>query len=305
MNHIDTENNLFTTVPVGRAIILLAVPTVISQIITVIYNMADTFFIGQLGDPNQVAAATVSMPLFMIMTALANIFGIGGASLISRSLGAGNRDKAAKCSSFCVWTAVGLAFFYGLAILALKPALLPILGANAATWNYASSYLFWTVTVGAVPTVLNPMMAHLIRAEGYSKQASFGMAFGGILNIALDPLFIFVFKLEIAGAAIATMLSNTAAVIYFLCFLYKIRCISAITVSPRSYYGISERIPIEVATVGLPSFLISILATVSNTVLNHILAGYSNQAVAGMGIAKRIDLLDFAIAQDMIQGILP
>lgn len=111
--------------------------------------------------------------------------------------------------------------------------------------------------------------------------------------------------MEIAGVAIATMLSNTAAVIYFLCFLYKIRCISAITVSPRSYYGISERIPIEVATVGLPSFLISILATVSNTVLNHILAGYSNQAVAGMGIAKRIDLLDFAIAQDMIQGILP
>ena len=115
---------LFTAMPVNRAVISLAVPTVISQIITVVYNMADTFFIGQMNDPNQVAAATISMPLFIFMTALANLFGIGGASLISRSLGIGNRKKAASCSSFCIWTAAGAALLYGIAILFLRPSLL-------------------------------------------------------------------------------------------------------------------------------------------------------------------------------------
>ena len=304
MNYIDNENYLFKEAPVGRAILLLALPTVFSQVITVIYNMADTFFIGQLGDPNQVAASTVCMPLFMFMTALANLFGVGGASLVSRSLGAGNRKKAAYCSAFCTWTTAGVAFLYGLAIWMLKPTLLPILGANAATWDYTVSYLFWTIAIGAAPTVLNPMLAHLIRAEGYSKQASFGVTFGGILNMVLDPIFIFVFNLQITGAAVATLLSNGAAVLYFLCFLYKIRHTSAITVSPRCY-SLSEQIPIEVVVVGLPSFLISMLATISNTMLIHIIAGYSNEAVAGMGIAKRIDYLAFAVSQGMTQGTLP
>lgn len=214
---------LFTAMPVNRAVISLAVPTVISQIITVVYNMADTFFIGQMNDPNQVAAATISMPLFIFMTALANLFGIGGASLISRSLGIGNRKKAASCSSFCIWTAAGAALLYGIAILFLRPCLLPVIGADSKTWNYCSDYIFWTICIGAVPTVLNPALAHLIRSEGYSKQASLGVAFGGILNILLDPLFIFVFDMEIQGAAIATMLSNTAASIYFILFICEKR----------------------------------------------------------------------------------
>ena len=117
---------LFTSVPVGRAILSLAVPTVLSQTITVVYNMADTFFIGQLGDPNQVAAATIAMPLFIFLTALANLFGIGGASLISRCLGVGDREKAGHCSAFCLWSAAGIAAAYGLLVLLLLPSLLPI-----------------------------------------------------------------------------------------------------------------------------------------------------------------------------------
>lgn len=290
--------------PVGKAVITLAIPTVISQIITVIYNMADTFFVGQLGDPNQVAAATLAMPLFMVMTALANLFGIGGASLISRCLGANEREKASHCSSFCVWTAVAAAFLYGVVLIVFLPTLLPTLGANSGTWKYSYEYIFWTVGVGAVPTVLNPELAHLVRAEGYSKQASIGVAFGGILNIGLDPLFIFAFRMEITGAAVATMLSNTAAVVYFICFIHKIRNVSTITVSPK-LFTLKDHIPGEVLAVGLPSFIISMMATISNAVLNKIISTYSNEAVAGMGIAKKIDLLSFAIAQGMTQGTLP
>lgn len=304
MKNRYSEEELFRFVPAAKAVAALAVPAVTSQIITVIYNMADTYYIGQLGDPDQVAAATVAMPLFMIMTALANLFGIGGSSLVSRSLGMNDREKAEHCSSFCFWTVCVFAFVYGLSVLALKKRLLPVLGANEDTWAFASDYLFWTVTVGAVPTVLNPMLAHLVRAEGHAGEASVGVAFGGILNIILDPVFIFVLGMDITGAAVATLVSNTAAVIYYLLFLYRIRSSTAISLS-LSNYSVKDRIPAEVISVGLPSCLISVMAGISNTVLNHTIAGYSNKAVAGMGIAKRIDLLAFAIAQGMTQGSLP
>lgn len=295
---------LFTTVPVSRAIISLAVPTVISQIITVVYNMADTFFVGQLGDPNQVASATIALPLFILLTAFANLFGIGGASVISRCLGCGQREKARSCASFCIWSAAVVAACYGAAAYLLLPKLLPILGANDGTWDNTTRYLFWTVGLGAAPTVLNPMMAHLVRAEGYSRQASVGVAFGGILNIILDPLFIFTFGLEVEGAAIATFLSNAIAMCYFIVLIVKNRENSVIRLSPK-YFTLKQNLPAEVLSVGLPSFLISMMATVSNTVLNHTIAGHANEAVAGMGIAKRIDLMAFAVAQGMAQGTLP
>lgn len=304
MRKTMNREELFTSVPVGRAVISLAVPTVIAQLITVIYNMADTFFIGRLGDPNQVAAATLAMPVFMFLTAFANLFGVGGASMISRCLGAGDRERAKQTSAFCIWTAIATSLCYGLAVILLRGQLLPLLGADADTSGFCASYIFWTVGVGAMPTVLNAGLAHLIRAEGYSAQASFGVAFGGVLNMILDPVFIFLFKMEIAGAAIATMLSNVAATLYFFAFLFKIRKNSAITPSLK-YFSLKRRVPAEVLAVGLPSFLMTLMSTFSNLTLNRMISGYSNEAVAGMGIAKKIDLMAFAIAQGMTQGTLP
>lgn len=298
------KEQLFTSTPLGKAVISLAVPTVIAQLITVIYNMADTFFIGQLGDPNQVAAATLAMPVFMFLTAFANLFGIGGASMISRSLGAGDREKAKKTAAFCIWSAALVSLVYGIAVVLLRNVLLPLLGTDDATRGFCSSYIFWTVGIGAVPTVLNAGLAHLIRSEGYSGQASFGVAFGGILNMVLDPVFIFLFHMEITGAAIATMLSNLAATVYFFLFLHKIRQNTTITPSPK-YFTLQNGIPMEVLTVGLPSFVMTLMSTISNLTLNKMIASYSNEAVAGMGIAKKIDLMAFAIAQGMTQGTLP
>ena len=207
----DKKASLFSDVPVSKAVLTLAVPTVISQLITVVYNMADTFFIGQLNDPLQVAAATLAMPCFMFLTAFANLFGLGGSSLISRCLGSGDRAKARHTAALCITTGIAAAFLYGISILLLEPVLFPLLGAKEETWDYLRQYVFWTIGVGAVPTVMNAAFAHLIRSEGYSKTAGFGVALGGILNIVLDPVFIFVFRLDIAGAAMATMLSNLAA----------------------------------------------------------------------------------------------
>lgn len=295
---------LFREMPVRRAVLTLAVPTVISQIITVIYNMADTFFIGQLNDPDQVAAATVAMPAFAALTALSNLFGIGGASKIARCLGRKDGETAKRTAAFSIWTAFAVALLYGIVIFLIRPWFLPVLGANAEIYDFCSDYVFWTITIGAVPTVLNAGLAHLIRTEGYAKQAGFGVAFGGVLNIALDPIFIFALHMEITGAAMATMLSNTAAMLYFLLFLYKIRKRSAITPNPK-YYSIADGIPGDVLVGGLPGFLMMMLGCLSNSVLNRLVTSYSNEAMAGMGIAKKIDMIAFSVAQGMTQGVLP
>jgi multidrug efflux pump len=302
MNTDNTE--LFERTPVKKAVVSLVVPTVISQLITVIYNMADTFFIGQVGDPNQVAAASLCMPLFILLTGIANLFGIGGSSLISRCLGAGNREKAKKTAAFCIWTASAVSLLYGIALMLFKSRALPAVGANAETFDFCEAYVFWTITIGAVPTVLNALFAHLVRSEGYSRQASFGMALGGVLNIILDPIFISAFGMEIAGAAIATMLSNLVATFYFVILISGKRKNTVITLNPR-HYTLKARIPREVLLVGLPSCIMNIMGVFSNIVLNKLMASYCNEAVAGIGIAKKVDMMSFAIATGMSQGVLP
>lgn len=300
-----TDNTeLFTTTPVPRAVLALAVPTVISQLITVAYNMADTFFVGQTGDPNQVAAATIATPAFILLTSLCNLFGIGGASVISRGLGAGDADRVRHASSFSAWAASAVALTYGVLIILFRPVILPLLGTDSGTYAFTSEYLFWTTGIGAIPTVLSTTLAHLIRAEGYSRQAGFGVAMGGILNIFLDPIFIFLLNLQLRGAAIATMLSNCAAMVYFLTWYFRNRHRLTIRLTPREF-RLRGGLAAEVFTVGLPGFVISLLATVSNVALNNLMAGYSNAAVAGMGIAKKLDMAAFGIAQGMGQGVLP
>ena len=298
-----TNTALYETMPVRRAVITLALPTILSQLVTVLYNMADTYFIGQMNDPNQVAAATLSMPPFLLLTGLANLFGIGGASMISRSLGKGDRDRARKGAAFSIWAAGATALLYGLLIFFLRPWLLPLIGADADTIDYCTRYVVWTITIGALPTVLTATFAHLVRAEGYARQASIGVGMGALLNVILDPIFIFGFSMEILGAAVATMLSNLVTMVYFIVFLVRIRQKTVISLSP-SDVSLRDRIPQEILSVGFPSFLMMLLVLLSNTVLNRLMASYSNEAIAGMGIAKRIDMLAIAIANGMTQGVL-
>lgn len=282
----------------------LVVPTVISQLITVIYNMADTFFIGQIGEPNQVAAVSLCMPIFVFLTGLANLFGIGGASLMARSLGANDRGRARRTAAFSLWTAGGIALLYGIGLLLARAVVLPLVGANAETYDYCCRYSFWAITVGAVPTVLNQALAHLVRAEGHSAQASFGVALGGVLNILLDPIFIFALRLEIAGAAMATMLSNVIATSYYIVLLHRRWDSTDISFRPGDYSW-GGGIPGEVLLVGLPSFVMNLMGVVSNITVNKLMSGYSNAAVAGIGVAKKIDMLTYAIATGMSQGALP
>ena len=302
MKQINTE--LFETMPVNRAIMKLVVPTVLSQLITVAYNMADTFFIGQTGDPNQVAATNLCMPLFIILGAISNIFGIGGSSLIARCLGIERPEKARATASFCICSGGMIALCYGLLLWSVRLPLLRFMGADEYTREFCCQYLFWTVTVGALPTVMSSMLALLLRAEGMSKQAGFGVSLGAMLNIILDPIFIFALNMDVEGAAFATMLSNSIAAAYFVRLILKRRGRTVISFSPR-YYNARDGIAREVILVGLPSSIMSLMATLSNTVLNKLMAAYCNEAVAGIGIAKKIDLVMFFLANGIAQGVLP
>lgn len=298
------QTELFEHTPVRRAVLALILPTVISQIITVVYNMADTFFIGQMNDPDQVAAATLSLPLFFMLTGIANLFGIGGSSLISRSLGAGDRDKACQGAAFSIWAAAAAAAAYSAVIWLLRPALLSWLGADSGTYRYCADYVLWTTVLGGVPTVLSACLAHLVRAEGDSLRSSAGIAMGGILNIVLDPILIFGLGLGVMGAALATMLSNAAALLYFVLLILSRRGNMVIRFSPK-HFTLGGRIPGDVLLVGFPSFLMMLMSTVSNLTLNKLVVSYSNQAIAGMGIAKKIDMLVTAVSNGMTQGVLP
>ena len=187
-----SEKYLFEEMPVALAVATLAVPTIISQIVTMIYNLADTFFVGQIGDPLMVAAVSLVSPWFNLLTALGNLFGLGGSSLISRMLGAKNHEDVKHVAAFSIWGGAVTTLLFSLMTYVFRAPLLTFLGASPDTYGYAEDYLFWVVVMGGVPTMVSLAMGHLLRSEGHARPASAGMMFGGILNVALDPLFIFV-----------------------------------------------------------------------------------------------------------------
>lgn len=289
--------------PVVRAVLSLAIPTIISQLVTVCYNMADTFFIAHTGNPHQVAAAHICAPMFFLLTAIANLFGIGGASLISRKIGEKDFMQASEAAAFSIWAGITASLIYGISVYAAGAVILPMCGANSDSFIFCRKYSFWIIAAGSVPTVMNPLLAHLVRSEGHAKEAGFGMVMGTIINIILDPLFISALDMQIAGAGLATMLANLSACIYFIIFISKqkksIISISAAGLPPKN------SLAREIILVGLPSALMSIMTSISNITLNRLLASYSNEAVAGVGIAKKIDYLAFGIATGMAQGVIP
>ena len=306
-NAAAKETEIFAGCPVGKAVLTLAVPTVISQIVTVIYNFADTWFVGRTGNAAAVAALSVCMPVYIIMTALANLFGVGGSSLIARFLGAGKRERARGVFAFALWGGVTVALAYSLLIALLRPRLIPLIGGDAASYGYVYDYMFWTMILGALPTVLNPLCGHLVRSVGAARQASIGMSLGALLNIVLDPLFMFVLLppgYEVTGAAVATLLSNMAAAGYFLVYLVRHKDNQVFTLSPKEV-TLGEGIPREVLMIGFPAALSTTLAMVSNIFANALVAEYGSAAVAGMGVAKKINTLAFNIVMGLAQGVLP
>ena len=297
-----SEKYLFEAMPVPRAVMTLAIPTIISQVVTMIYNLADTFFIGQLGNPYMVAAVSLVSPWFNLLTALGNLFGLGGSSLISRMLGAKKLDNIKYVAAFSVWGGAAVTLIFSILSYLLRGPLLQFLGASPDTYNYAESYLLWVVALGGVPTMVSLTLGHLLRSEGHAKQASAGMMFGGILNVALDPILIFVFHMDVAGAAIATALSNGASVAFFVGEYFRLRGKTAVSLHPK-YFTLRFTKPIF--SVGLASALATALGNASNMVMVGLASGYGDIPVAAYGVVKRIDQLPLNVSMGLCQGFMP
>ena len=297
-----SEEELFEKMPVPKAVATLVVPTIIGQIVTMIYNLADTFFVGQMGNPYMVAAVSLVSPWFNLLTALGNLFGLGGGSLISRMIGSNNHRDVKYVSAFSIWGGGITTLLFSLLTYLFRHPLLSFLGASSGTYGYAQSYLLWVVVLGGVPTMLSLTMGNLLRSEGHARQASIGMMFGGILNVVLDPVLIFGFHLDVAGAAIATACSNLASVVFFIVIYLRLKKRTAVSLRPNDF---SFRFIRQIFSVGLASALATTLGNASNMVIIKLAAGYGDIPVAAYGIVKRIDQFPLNISMGLCQGFMP
>lgn len=297
---------LFEETPIPKAVATLAVPTILSSLVMVLYNLADTYFVGMLNDPIQNAAVTLAAPVMLAFNAVNNLFGVGSSSMMSRALGRRDYDTVAKSSTFGFWCAILSGLAFSLLCILFKGPLLGLLGADATTRAATEAYMFWTVTCGAAPAILNVVMAYMVRSEGSAMHASIGTMSGCFLNIILDPIFIMPWGLNMgaAGAGLATFLSNCFACLYFMVLLFVKRGRTYVCIDPRKL-SFDSTIVGGVCMVGIPAAIQNLLNVTGMTILNNFTSSYGANAVAAMGIAQKINQVPFYIANGLSQGIMP
>ena len=297
---------LFEETPIPKAVATLAVPTILSSLVMVLYNLADTYFVGMLNDPVQNAAVTLAAPVMLAFNAVNNLFGVGSSSMMSRALGRRDYDTVAKSSTFGFWCAILSGLAFSLLCILFKSPLLGLLGADATTRTATEAYMFWTVICGAAPAILNVVMAYMVRSEGAAMHASIGTMSGCFLNIILDPIFIMPWGLNMgaAGAGLATFLSNCFACLYFMVLLFIKRGRTYVCIDPRKL-SFESSIVGGVCLVGIPAAIQNLLNVTGMTILNNFTSSYGANAVAAMGIAQKINQVPFYIANGLSQGIMP
>lgn len=295
------EKELMGKMKISKAVMKMAVPSVISSLVTVVYNMADTFFVGQTGDSLQVAAVSLTNPIFILLMAFANMLGMGGSAVLSMALGAQNKKRAANASAFVTYASLMIGVVFTAVLLLFMDPILRIFGADAQTYEFAAGYTFH-ISYGAPFIIWSAAASFIVRAEGASKEAMIGSMIGTIANIVLDPIFISVLDQGTAGAAIATTIGNILASIYYLWyFLKKSRVLS---ISPKDM-KIREGIFIKTCSSGLPTAIFSALMSVSTIVLNQLLVEYGNDPVAAIGIVFKANMFITFLQMGIANGMQP
>ena len=297
---------LFEQMPIPKAVMTLAVPTILSSLVMVIYNLADTYFVGMVNDPIQNAAVTLAAPVLLAFNAVNNLFGVGTSSMMSRALGKKDYDTVYRSSAFGFYCSVFCGLMFSLLYTLFSGPLLSVLGASPETVADTAQYLKWTVTFGAAPAILNVVMAYLVRSEGSSLHASIGSMSGCLLNIVLDPIFILPWGLNMgaAGAGLATFISNCVACIYFFVLLFVKRGNTYVCIRP-GMLKFSQHIIVGICSVGIPAAIQNLLNVTGMTVLNNFTSSYGSDAVAAMGIAQKINMVPLYFALGLSQGIMP
>ena len=298
----EKREKIFSSYPIPKAVAALALPCVLSNIVNVIYNMADTYFVSLMEDTNATAAVSITMPVFLFFVAFGNIFGVGGSAYISRSLGAGKRERVKQISSFCVFSSIGAGVLLLSLILIFINPLVSGLGASAgAVSEYSRDYLKY-IALGGPLIVTSITASNLIRGEGAAKESMIGMMIGTVTNIILDPVMILIFDMGVGGAAIATVIGNLASVVYYA--FYLIRGNSILSCNPKRFYA-GNGIAANVIPIGVPAAINNILMSLSNIILNNLMKDYGEAAVAALGIAMKVNMLIVFVQMGMGMGIQP
>ena len=293
--------DVFNSMPVSKAILKNSVPAIAAMIMVLIYNLADTFFIGQTHDPFQVAAVSLATPVFLIFMAIGTIFGIGGTSVISRSMGEGRKDYAKKVCSFCMWSCVIVGIIISLLFFIFMDQILVFIGASSDTIELTRSYLIIVICSGPFVLISN-CYSNVLRAEGQSNKAMMGMLIGNLLNIILDPIMILGFGWNITGAAIATVIGNIIGALYYIAYFMKGKSMLSINIKD---FTIKDKVCSSVLAIGIPASLGSILMSVSQIIMNSQMASYGDMALAGIGVAMKVIMITGMVCIGLGQGIQP
>ncbi len=301
MNINDRSMFLFRDAPVSKAVFSNIIPSIISMLMVMFYNLADTVFIGQTKDALMVTAVSLATPVFLLFMAIGMLFGIGGTSFISRRLGEGDYQSARHASSFCFWSGTVIGIISMIGIMIFAEGLAKGVGASEDSLYYTKQYL--TIVALGIPfLIVSNAFSNIIRAEGYPKIAMAGMIVGNLVNILLDPVMILMFGWNVAGAAIATVLGNVVSAVFYL--LHLINKKSMLSIRPKDY-TLRRSISLGVFAIGIPASLNSVLMSTSNIVINKVMAGYGDMAVAGLGVAMKVNTIAVMLLIGIGIGVQP
>ena len=266
-----------------------------------IYNLADTFFIGRTHDPLQLAAVSLAAPVFLVLIAMGIIFMAGAMSFISRSLGAGHKERANNIASFCVWGSLGFGTVMALVFMFFIERILRAIGASPETFAMAYSYL--SIVIASAPFVLFSMACGgIMRAEGHAVGAMTGQIFGNMLNVVLDPIMILWLGWGITGAAVATSVSIAIGAMYYAGYFLTGRSSLSINIKHFKFGG---GIAWGVLAIGIPSCLDLWLMSIAQILMNSLMSAYGDMALAAAGVMMRIDQITGLFAMGAGQGIQP
>ena len=306
MDPSTDKTYLFEQMPVPQAVRRQILPSIASQMVLLVYNLADTYFVGLLNDPQQTAAVSVAYTITVLMTAIANLFAVGGASCMARAMGrhdgSGARHIAAISFWWCLLAAV---LFSGVFALFASP-LLHLCGATAETYATAFDYARWVVIWGGPCAIINILLANLLRAEGSAGLASAGVTLGGVINIALDPLFVLprFLGLGAQGAGLATAISNGIGTLFLLACIFCGRRGTVVSLRPGSLRYTAGHMG-GILKIGFPSCAQYLLTVVAVGALMKFMSAYDTDAVAALGIVKKQDMLPLYFSIGVSGGLLP
>ena len=295
------ENELFEKTPIHKAYFKFALPVVFSMVISLIYNMVDTYFIARTGNTNLIAGVSLSAPVFTLMIAFGDVFGLGGSSLISRLFGEKKDEDGKRISVFCFYAAILFGILVTAVMLLFRMPILKLFGTDADTLPYASQYYTY-IAIGAPFIILALTPSNILRTEGLASESMIGSILGSVVNIVLDPLFIFTLGMGAAGAALATVIGNVFTDLFFVWVIVKKS--KRLSIHPKLLHIHPAEFG-QLLVIGIPASITNIMQSLGITLTNRYLLSYGNLKIASMGIVMKVNMICVLVLVGFAFGAQP